>query len=746
MVEVSSEEDKLDSWKEIAGYLDRHVSTVQRWEKEGDLPVHHLVHKKRGSVYAYRSEIDAWRKARSTQTNGHPEKAESLPVYFSRRTFIEATAGVFVLFLGLLIWTGWAPPADEKGLNFQDHYRILVADFENLTGEAAFDAPLRSALLQEIDRLESVTVVPHRLVEETLVLMRKPANSTIDESLGKEISLRQGDVSAVLSGSITQLSSSYVLNARLIDPVQNRQLTSIIRAIDNPGEVFGVLSGWVSEAMQEHLPLVRNQKRHLAKVTTSDLRALRLYTQADTFIGSGSPSPAKELLKQAIEIDPLFASAEILLAHCLYREGRRNRTDEEFIGHAARAMQLANTVGDRERYFIQATYYNLKGEDQKAIQAHRAVVSISHAQPSARGGGDGSSVDKARFSEMSTGARLDLLYRTQHAEFYPNQFFGNFMAGLLLVKAFGDVPHSQRYLKQARDLITPRVMEAAPGEVAWVKLLPAFQAVLDGDPQQALLHSQRMVETLSPATSGFSLVEGKFGGGTLGSLYLNLGQLEKARQWFEDRVPESPLRHFLLSWCSYIEGDQQRAVDHLRQALADTERGMPTTHRHLSGLLLTTIGSLKETEELASFGRPGSILDHQIKGILNVRRGHTSSGIELLESVLPRMRDSYFLGVTVLARAYLEEGSPSRAIKLLEEASQKKSFLLDQTVTTGPIWLKTQLQLAQLYRQTGEEEKARKIEDQLRQQLAHADADHPILQALGSTSLSDTHVPTRGSD
>jgi lipopolysaccharide biosynthesis regulator YciM len=110
------------------------------------------------------------------------------------------------------------------------------------------------------------------------------------------------------------------------------------------------------------------------------------------------------------------------------------------------------------------------------------------------------------------------------------------------------------------------------------------------------------------------------------------------------------------------------------------------------------------------------------------------------------MRDSYFLGVTVLVHAYLEEGSLSRAINLLEEASQKKSFLLDQTVTTGPIWLKTQLQLTELYRQTGEEEKARKIEDQLRQQLAYADHDHPILQALGGTSLSDSQVPTGGSD
>jgi lipopolysaccharide biosynthesis regulator YciM len=171
---------------------------------------------------------------------------------------------------------------------------------------------------------------------------------------------------------------------------------------------------------------------------------------------------------------------------------------------------------------------------------------------------------------------------------------------------------------------------------------------------------------------------------------------------------------------------------------------MPITARHMARLLFTGIGPLEEAEEMASYGRPGAIMNQQIMGILNVRRGNTSSGIELLENVLPKMRDSYFLGTTVLASAYLEEGSLSRAINLLEEASQKRSYLLDQSVTTGPIWLKTQLQLAELYRQAGEEEKARKIEGQLRQQLAYADTDHPILQVLGSKPTPD--LATLGSD
>ena len=51
---------RLDSWKEVAAYLGRGVRTVQRWERDEGLPVHRLAHAKRGSIYAYSHEVDAW--------------------------------------------------------------------------------------------------------------------------------------------------------------------------------------------------------------------------------------------------------------------------------------------------------------------------------------------------------------------------------------------------------------------------------------------------------------------------------------------------------------------------------------------------------------------------------------------------------------------------------------------------------------------------------------------------------------
>src|SRR5256885_12674105 len=74
--------ERLDSWKEIAAYLNRDVTTVQRWEKREGMPVHRHVHGRLGSVYAFRAELDAWsssREIQAAQENGD-NVSPSIPV------------------------------------------------------------------------------------------------------------------------------------------------------------------------------------------------------------------------------------------------------------------------------------------------------------------------------------------------------------------------------------------------------------------------------------------------------------------------------------------------------------------------------------------------------------------------------------------------------------------------------------------------------------------------------------------
>ena len=67
-------EDRLDSWKQIASYLKRAVTTVQRWEKREGMPVHRHLHDSLGSVYASRAELDEWTRSRKVGTG-----QESIP-------------------------------------------------------------------------------------------------------------------------------------------------------------------------------------------------------------------------------------------------------------------------------------------------------------------------------------------------------------------------------------------------------------------------------------------------------------------------------------------------------------------------------------------------------------------------------------------------------------------------------------------------------------------------------------------
>jgi Tol biopolymer transport system component len=138
--------DRLDSWKEIAAYLKRDVTTVQRWEKREGMPVHRHLHDKVSSVSASRGELDAWVRSRilsAGQENGNGVAAPSHPTApppavsraRSRRKIIAMLAVLGLLAVGAFLWLQrterfWRNPiADAR---FQ-----TITDFDGLEQSAA---------------------------------------------------------------------------------------------------------------------------------------------------------------------------------------------------------------------------------------------------------------------------------------------------------------------------------------------------------------------------------------------------------------------------------------------------------------------------------------------------------------------------------------------------------------------------------------------------------------------------------
>jgi len=620
---------------------------------------------------------------------------------------------------------------------------VLIADFENRTAESVFDGVLEYALEREISNSHFVNVVSRERIEDTLRLMRKPLDTRIDRTLGREICLRDGGIKALLTGRVEKLDTTYLLSVQVVDPSQGQVVATASEEAVGQKQVLSALrslSNWARENLGEKLALIQESERKLEKAATPSLRAVQLYTDARTLFDRGGigQGPAEELLRQALEIDPEFASASIWLAWAIHNQ---DKPADEYMKHAERAFQLAGTTSEQERYFIHGSYYWMKGKLDRAIHAFEALLGLypDHFWATHK--------LAALYSETGEEQRA-LTYWLRRADLRPNHFNYNVRAALLLLGSGRDLVRAKSYIDRARSLITPEdIREDNNRPAIRIMLVPAHEAWLGGDPQAALIEVDKVLQTFKRL--GMSERHSQ----DLGNLYEALGKRQLAREWFTKGL-DSKSRHWLLAKMAYREGDYEKTRSHLKQYLETTYvsgHAPPgvNTGGFSGAVILARSGFFSESEKLLLEWERHSKVDTSQEdprevtvpmapliemgwGVLKLSRGNTAEGIEMLEGSLPRRSPLHFGASAILAEAYRLQGDLLAAIQLLEEASKQRPLLVGGL---GPpsSWLRIKSQLAQLYREMGRDADARKIEDELRRLLGLADSDHPILRQLDRT-------------
>ena len=105
--------DRIDSWKQIAAYMAKSERTVRRWQQVEGLPVHRHVHQQRGSVWAYKKELDEWLASRKESPELLADAPE--PAAAGGRSRILLLGGAFALgaALAVVLWPG-RRPADSR--------------------------------------------------------------------------------------------------------------------------------------------------------------------------------------------------------------------------------------------------------------------------------------------------------------------------------------------------------------------------------------------------------------------------------------------------------------------------------------------------------------------------------------------------------------------------------------------------------------------------------------------------------
>lgn len=350
-------DDRLDSWKEIAIYLGRDIRTLYRWEADEGLPVHRHLHKKRGTVYAYRTELDAWRMNRGLegrwQSAGESTRAPAGALVRYTRTAI-ATAGVAVLVVAALSLTFWlrtpAVPLTDKDV-------LVLAEFSNTTGDGVFDTTLREALAAQLEESPFLKVMSDDQMRQDLDLMARPAGERVTNPIARQICLREGS-KAIIGGAIASLGRAYGITLQATECQSGDTLAREQAEAEDREHVLRALATAATKMrarLGESLNSIQKlDRRDNVQVTTPSLEAFQAYALGREQDNQTAWPAAIALYQRATELDPSFAMAHLLLGQKFNNLGEVSRRQDYF----KRAFALVDHVSDRERLFISGLYYS----------------------------------------------------------------------------------------------------------------------------------------------------------------------------------------------------------------------------------------------------------------------------------------------------------------------------------------------------------------------------------------------------
>jgi DNA-binding winged helix-turn-helix (wHTH) protein/tetratricopeptide (TPR) repeat protein len=250
-----------------------------------------------------------------------------------------------------------------------DKDTVVLSDFDNKTGDPVFDDTLKQGLSVQVEQSPFLELVPDRRVNETLKLMGRSPDDRLTANVTREVCQRTGS-KAMLTGSIAGLGSQYVIGLKAVNcntgdvlaeaQEQAAGKEAVLKALD-------VATAGLRSKLGESLSSVEKYATPVEEATTPSLEALKAYSLGwKVLLAKGDPA-ALPFFKRAVALDPNFAMAYRVIAVIYGNLNEVGRAAE----NARQAYELGEKVSERERFYIEATYYLLAtGELEKAAQAY----------------------------------------------------------------------------------------------------------------------------------------------------------------------------------------------------------------------------------------------------------------------------------------------------------------------------------------------------------------------------------------
>lgn len=291
------------------------------------------------------------------------------------RILLISAASILIIALAVVgILRFRHPGAESKTKQLETGQKpisVLIADFENKTGDSSFEGAFEQVFGIGLEGAAFIKMYDRAQARTLLNEMDPEAKGKIKADAAQLLCSREG-INVVIAATIEPSGSGYVFNARALDPLSYLSLAEKSKSIPTKAEVFKAADSLVAELREElgRIPAETVQALSMETFTAASLEAMKIYVHAQDLVLAGKEDEAIKEYQRAIEKDPQMGRAYAGLA-LLYRNRGQ---DEEANKYYEKAMALIDQMTDREKFRTRGGYYFLNRNAKKAVEEYSALI------------------------------------------------------------------------------------------------------------------------------------------------------------------------------------------------------------------------------------------------------------------------------------------------------------------------------------------------------------------------------------
>jgi eukaryotic-like serine/threonine-protein kinase len=339
-----------------------------------------------------------------------------LPARLSRRTMMSVAIVALVVAAGTYFAGRRSVPQQPAA---HPMIQVLVTDFDNASGDAAFDGPIgQEALSIALEGAPFVELYPAADARAQAALQSQDHSNRLTREAGRLIARRDA-IKVLVEGSIDKQSGGgpgYRVTVRAVDPVNDAILVSSNEDASRAADVLLAIEK-LARRVRVALGESKTEMDRVAAAetfTAGTLDAMRAYARAQDLASSGRIPEALAAYQQAITDDPQFGRAYSGMATIYRNLGQMDRAQATF----DEALTHVGRMTEREKYRTLGAYYlSISGNYQKSVDVHQELV---NKFPADQAGLSNLAFSYAMLRDFANAVRVSRML----VELYPNYLLG----------------------------------------------------------------------------------------------------------------------------------------------------------------------------------------------------------------------------------------------------------------------------------------------------------------------------------